>query len=269
MLAAFARDEAAFGFARDAVVFAGPPASTRRRLRRRRGARRRSRARAPGRGRGPAAGPSGPVALGAAPRGAGARKARQDVAVGCRWLRCRSEAWPDCAPTPPVPRWARRNIGVPARFQPRIRWLQWRARGAYAAPDRCHIMRGLRLSVTVGWRTCRNGSARPASGQNQAGSDAARGTERTHMSVVELQELEEVKGLIAKGQQVGVLTFAEIATRSPSSISTSPTSRSCTASSRSRRSSWSRRSTRPPPSSRRSSARPTSAVGARQDRRST
>ncbi len=32
------------------------------------------------------------------------------------------------------------------------------------------------------------------------------------MSVVELQELEEVKGLIGKGQQVGVLTYAEIAT---------------------------------------------------------
>jgi RNA polymerase primary sigma factor len=32
------------------------------------------------------------------------------------------------------------------------------------------------------------------------------------MSVVELQELEEVKGLIARGQQVGVLTYAEIAT---------------------------------------------------------
>jgi RNA polymerase primary sigma factor len=31
------------------------------------------------------------------------------------------------------------------------------------------------------------------------------------MSVVELQELEEIKGLVAKGQQVGVLTFAEIA----------------------------------------------------------
>jgi RNA polymerase primary sigma factor len=39
----------------------------------------------------------------------------------------------------------------------------------------------------------------------------ARRTERTHMSVVELQELEEIKGLMAKGQQVGVLTFAEIA----------------------------------------------------------
>ena len=32
------------------------------------------------------------------------------------------------------------------------------------------------------------------------------------MSVVELEELEEVKGLIAKGQRVGVLSYAEIAT---------------------------------------------------------
>ena len=32
------------------------------------------------------------------------------------------------------------------------------------------------------------------------------------MSVAELQELEEVKGLLAKGQQVGVLTYAEITT---------------------------------------------------------
>src|ERR1700756_1984331 len=31
------------------------------------------------------------------------------------------------------------------------------------------------------------------------------------MSVVELQELDEVKGLLAKGQQVGVLSYAEIA----------------------------------------------------------
>lgn len=31
------------------------------------------------------------------------------------------------------------------------------------------------------------------------------------MSVAELQELEEVKGLITRGQQVGVLTYAEIA----------------------------------------------------------
>src|ERR1039458_7491626 len=32
------------------------------------------------------------------------------------------------------------------------------------------------------------------------------------MSVAELRELEEVKGLITRGQQVGVLTYAEIAT---------------------------------------------------------
>src|SRR5439155_14549619 len=36
--------------------------------------------------------------------------------------------------------------------------------------------------------------------------------ERTYMSVVDLQELEEIKGLLAKGQQLGVLTYAEIAT---------------------------------------------------------
>jgi RNA polymerase primary sigma factor len=35
---------------------------------------------------------------------------------------------------------------------------------------------------------------------------------RDHMSVAELQELEEVKGLITRGQQVGVLTYAEIGT---------------------------------------------------------
>jgi RNA polymerase primary sigma factor len=35
---------------------------------------------------------------------------------------------------------------------------------------------------------------------------------RDRMSVVELQELEEVKGLIARGRQVGVLTYAEVAT---------------------------------------------------------
>ena len=32
------------------------------------------------------------------------------------------------------------------------------------------------------------------------------------MTVVELAELEEVKGLIAKGQRVGVLSYVEIAT---------------------------------------------------------
>ncbi len=35
---------------------------------------------------------------------------------------------------------------------------------------------------------------------------------RDHMSAAELQELEEVKGLIARGLHVGVLTYAEIAT---------------------------------------------------------
>src|ERR1700736_4119363 len=33
---------------------------------------------------------------------------------------------------------------------------------------------------------------------------------RKQMSVVELQELDEVKGLLAKGQQVGVLSYTEI-----------------------------------------------------------
>jgi RNA polymerase primary sigma factor len=37
-----------------------------------------------------------------------------------------------------------------------------------------------------------------------------KGNEKQSMSVVELQELDEIKGLLAKGQQVGVLTFAEI-----------------------------------------------------------
>src|SRR5450631_2395146 len=32
------------------------------------------------------------------------------------------------------------------------------------------------------------------------------------MSLAELQELEEVKGLVARGQRIGVLTYAEIAT---------------------------------------------------------
>ena len=30
------------------------------------------------------------------------------------------------------------------------------------------------------------------------------------MSVADLQELEEIKGLVSRGQQLGVLTFAEI-----------------------------------------------------------
>jgi hypothetical protein len=31
------------------------------------------------------------------------------------------------------------------------------------------------------------------------------------MSVAELQELEEIKGLMTRGQQLGVLTYAEVA----------------------------------------------------------
>ena len=38
------------------------------------------------------------------------------------------------------------------------------------------------------------------------------GIERLSMTVAELQELEEIKALVARGQQVGVLTHAEIAT---------------------------------------------------------
>ena len=102
----------------------------------------------PGARRRPRAGPRRAVALGAAPRGARARQARQDVAVVAVGFGVSSEAWPDCAPSPRVPPRGDRNIprrsaSVSARA---FRWLQWRARGAYAAPDRCHIMRGLRLS---------------------------------------------------------------------------------------------------------------------------
>ena len=32
------------------------------------------------------------------------------------------------------------------------------------------------------------------------------------MSVAELQELEEIKGLVARGTQLGVLTYAEVST---------------------------------------------------------
>jgi RNA polymerase primary sigma factor len=35
---------------------------------------------------------------------------------------------------------------------------------------------------------------------------------RNHMSVAELQELEEIKGLVARGTQLGVLTYAEVST---------------------------------------------------------
>ena len=89
------------------------------------------------------------------------------------------------------------------------------------------------------------------------------------MSVVELQELEEIKGLLLKGQQVGVLTYAEIATavseldldeadveelhRLPREVGDRA-----------------RRGDRPGASApRRRSARPTSAAAARRRRRST
>src|SRR5215213_6455677 len=35
---------------------------------------------------------------------------------------------------------------------------------------------------------------------------------RNQMSVAELQELEEIKGLVTRGQQLGVLTYAEVST---------------------------------------------------------
>ena len=40
------------------------------------------------------------------------------------------------------------------------------------------------------------------------------GIERLSMTVAELQELEEVKSLIARGQQFGVLTHNDVATAS-------------------------------------------------------
>jgi RNA polymerase primary sigma factor len=43
------------------------------------------------------------------------------------------------------------------------------------------------------------------------GQDGAR-EKRNQMSVAELQELEEIKGLVARGQQLGVLTYAEVST---------------------------------------------------------
>jgi hypothetical protein len=54
--------------------------------------------------------------------------------------------------------------------------------------------------------------------RRKPGSNAGRfeprwlNAKRDHMSAAELHELEEVKGLIARGLQVGVLTDAEIAT---------------------------------------------------------
>ena len=66
-----------------------------------------------------------------------------------------------------------------------------------------------------------NGAARrrfALRARRRPGSDVGRfeprglNAKRDQMSAAELQELEEVKGLIARGLQVGVLTYAEIAT---------------------------------------------------------
>ena len=64
------------------------------------------------------------------------------------------------------------------------------------------------------------------------------------MLVAELQELEEVRSLVTNGQQLGVLTFGDVASPFPRSTSTSPTSRTSTGTSRSRVSNWSRTSIR-------------------------
>jgi RNA polymerase primary sigma factor len=49
----------------------------------------------------------------------------------------------------------------------------------------------------------------PSAGRWLGGQGIFDGDE-SYMSVVELQELDEIKGLLAKGQQIGVLTYAEI-----------------------------------------------------------
>jgi RNA polymerase primary sigma factor len=85
------------------------------------------------------------------------------------------------------------------------------------------------------------------------------------MSVVEMQELDEVKGLLAKGQQVGVLTYAEITT----AMSELDLDESDVEELHGflERSSSSRRSTRRRRRPRRSSARRTNAVAGKRKRR--
>src|SRR3954467_14363545 len=56
----------------------------------------------------------------------------------------------------------------------------------------------------------RRGCPQPPAGPRRWTPVVDRRKKREQMSVVELQELDEVKGLLAKGQQVGVLSFAEI-----------------------------------------------------------
>ena len=65
------------------------------------------------------------------------------------------------------------------------------------------------------------------------------------MLVAELQEMEEVKGLITRGQQLGVLTFGDVASAVSEVDLTSPTLRTYMGTSRSRESSWSRTWTLP------------------------
>jgi RNA polymerase primary sigma factor len=88
------------------------------------------------------------------------------------------------------------------------------------------------------------------------------------MSVVDLQELEEVKGLVLKGQQVGVLTFAEIATAVAEIDLDEADVEELHGFLESPRSSWSRRSI-PPPRRTQVERAPDKRGGARPRRRST
>ena len=80
------------------------------------------------------------------------------------------------------------------------------------------------------------------------------------MSVAELQELEEVKLLLTKGQTAGVLTYAEVAIALAEVELDEGDIEDLHGTSRSRRSSWSRRSTPRSEQRPRWSARPTSAA---------
>ena len=90
------------------------------------------------------------------------------------------------------------------------------------------------------------------------------------MSVVELQELDEVKGLLAKGQQVGVLSYAEI-TKAMSELDLDESDVEELHGFLEKVRDRARRGHRPGDRRRprRSSARPTNAAGAKRKRRST
>jgi RNA polymerase primary sigma factor len=62
------------------------------------------------------------------------------------------------------------------------------------------------------WRTREHLGSSWAQGRAATWAEAPRAIASDRMSVAELQELEEVRGLIARGQQVGVLTYVEVAT---------------------------------------------------------